>query len=227
MALYDAEIRFTDDAIAQILGALERRGRMQDTLLVVTADHGEEFFEHGRKGHQRTLFEEVVRIPLIVHGPPGRFAAAGRAPTEQVRIVDVMPTLFALCGIDDVPPMNGRDLSPLLAGGALEPEPALLELYANGLALRAARMSTFKVFKAAPQHPGSGFDLLADPHEKVELGPGAPFLDTGLRLIEREQAAAREHGRGRGPSQAGDIDPRILERLRSLGYLGSEEPEDG
>jgi arylsulfatase A-like enzyme len=227
LALYDAEIRFTDDIIAQLLAALERRGRMHDSLLVVTADHGEEFFEHGRKGHQRTLYEEVVRIPLIFHGPPGRFAGAGSVPAEQVRIVDIAPTLFALCGIDDVPAMNGRDLSPLLAGGTLEPEPALLELYANGLELRAARMSTFKVFKAAERHPGSGFDLMADPHEEVELGAGAPFVGTGLRLIEREQAAARELGRGRGPLPADDIDPRMLERLRSLGYLGSGEPEDG
>ncbi|HVS17631.1 MAG TPA: sulfatase [Planctomycetota bacterium] len=226
LALYDAEIRYTDDTLAQILGLLERRGRMDDTLLVVTADHGEEFLEHGRKGHQRTLYEEVVRIPLIFRGAPGRFAAAGSAPIDQVRLIDVMPTLYALCGIDDVPAMNGRDLSPLLAGRALEIEPALLELYANRRDMQAVRMPTFKMFKAAPQHAGSGFDLLADPHERVELGPQAPFFQPGLSLIQRELAAALELGKGRFSIPADDIDPRMLERLKSLGYIGVEGPRD-
>ena len=225
MALYDAEIRFTDDTVAALLEVLERRGRMHETLLVVTADHGEEFLEHGLKGHQRTLYEEVVRIPMIFHGPPGRFAAAGRALADQVRLVDVMPTLYALCGIDDVPPMNGRDLSPLLAGGALEIEPALLELYANRADLKAVRMPTFKAYRARGDRTG-GFDLLTDPAERVDLGPTAPFVEPGQRLIEREHDAAHALGLGRFALVADDIDPRLLEQLEALGYTGDRAPQD-
>ena len=65
LALYDGEIRFTDDILGQILAELERSGRGQQALIVVTSDHGEEFFEHGSKGHQRTLFDEVIKVPLI------------------------------------------------------------------------------------------------------------------------------------------------------------------
>jgi arylsulfatase A-like enzyme len=225
MALYDAEIRFTDDIVAQLLAVLERRGRLHETLLVITADHGEEFLEHGNKGHQRTLYEEVVRIPMIFHGPPGLFAAAGGAPRDQVRLVDVMPTLYSLCGIDDVPAMNGRDLSPLLEGATLPIEPALLELYANRADLKAVRMPTFKAYRAKGDRTG-GFDLLADPHERRDLGPAAPFQEAGQKLIEREHHAARELGKGRFSIPASDIHPRLLEELRALGYFGDELPQD-
>lgn len=66
MALYDAEIRFTDDVLRGIFEDLEARGMLENSLVVLTADHGEEFFEHGQKGHNKTLFDEVLRVPMIV-----------------------------------------------------------------------------------------------------------------------------------------------------------------
>ena len=223
MALYDAEIRWTDDTVADLLAALEARGRLANTILVVTADHGEEFLEHGRKGHQRTLYEEVVRIPLIFRWP-GQLAAAGRSVPDQVRLVDVAPTLFALCGIDDVPQMNGRDLSRLLQGPDLPLEPALTELYANRADMQAVRMPTYKVIQAPPRVPAAGFDLVNDPAEQVLLGPEVPFVQSGRKLIEREQGAARQLGAGRYPTIADDVDPRLLERLRNLGYVDDGGP---
>ena len=117
IALYDAEIRFTDDTLGRLLSLLEKRGRLNNTLVVITADHGEEFFEHGGKGHQRTLFDEVV--------------------PDQVRLIDVMPTQLAMAGVEHPPQMQGRDLTPLLRGGHLPPVAAMSELLVDGRAMRS------------------------------------------------------------------------------------------
>jgi len=227
LALYDGEIRFTDETLAALLKALDARGRLENTIVVVTADHGEEFFEHDHKGHQRTLYEEVVRIPLVFHWK-GRLGTSGGAaapiePAAQVRLVDVMPTLLALCGIEDRPTTNGRDLTPLLRGESLPAEPALTELYSDGRDVQALRMDTYKAIRAAAQHPGTGFDLVADPLERTPLPPAHPLVQTGLKLLRREQERARAAGLGRGAEPAGDIDPAVLQRLRSLGYVGGEK----
>ena len=225
MALYDAEIRFTDDALKQILKRIEASGRAADTIVVVTADHGEEFFEHGGKGHQRTLYEEVLRIPLVVHWPGKLGAAAGAeplAPVQQVRLVDVMPTLLALCGVADVPTMCGRDLSPLLRGGSLPPEPALAELYTEGRDVQALRTETFKTIRAEQRGVLLGHDLLADPGEVKPLPGLHPQVEQGLKVLEAELTEARRAGRGRMAKPAEDIDPAVLEHLKKLGYTGGD-----
>jgi arylsulfatase A-like enzyme len=229
-ALYDGEIRFTDDNLALILDALEAAGRLENTIVVVTADHGEEFFEHGRKGHQHSLYEELVRIPLVFHWK-GRLGTSGGAaapvvPTTQARLVDVMPTLLALCGIDDVPTVNGRDLSPLLRGETLPAEPALTELYADGRELRALRMDTYKALQPAERHPGMGFDLVEDPREQHPLPPEHPLVRSGLKLLQRELERARQAGRGRLAQPSADIEPAVLQRLRGLGYVGGGDDRE-
>ncbi|MEO0651639.1 MAG: sulfatase, partial [Planctomycetota bacterium] len=106
--LYDAEIRFTDDEIGRLLDAFEERGALDSTVVVYTADHGEEFYEHDRWGHQRTLFEPSVRIPIAIAGPgvPNGVRASGRA-----QIHDLYPTLASLCGLDVPGYVEGRDLA--------------------------------------------------------------------------------------------------------------------
>ena len=94
IALYDAEIRFTDEHIGYLFDALERNGLTERTLLIVTADHGEEFFEHGGKGHRRTLFDEVLKVPLLLRLP--NQVPAGLRVSSQVRHIDLMPTILSL-----------------------------------------------------------------------------------------------------------------------------------
>ncbi len=226
LALYDAEIRFTDDTLKALLKELEERGELANTIVVVTADHGEEFLEHGGKGHQRTLYEEVLRIPLVFHWPGHLGASVGAdplVPAQQVRLVDVMPTLLALCGIQDVPTMCGRDLSALLRGDSLTPEPALAELYTEGRDIQALRTDTFKVIRAASRGVLLGHDLLADPEELQPLPGLHPQVANGLKMLDAELDKARRAGRGRGAKPAKDIDPAVLEHLRNLGYTGGGE----
>lgn len=118
---YDAEIRFVDDHLSRLFAKLDRLGVTDDTFVVVTADHGEEFFDHGNKGHRLNLHEETLRIPLVIAGP-------GIAPSvieNGVRLIDVMPTLLDLCGLPPEGDCVGKSLAPLLRG---EDPPELREL---------------------------------------------------------------------------------------------------
>ncbi len=114
-ALYDAEIRWVDDHIAKLMKQLDDLGLADDTYVVVTADHGEEFFEHGEKGHRNNLFETSIRIPLIVIGPGVK---RGQTVTSGVRIIDIMPTLVGLAGLPAPREAMGVSLQPFLDGDA-------------------------------------------------------------------------------------------------------------
>jgi choline-sulfatase len=222
VALYDGEIRFTDDMLGEILTALGSRGRLENTLIVITADHGEEFFEHGSKGHQRTLFDEVARVPLIFHLPG--VIEAGRVIEEQVRIIDVMPSVLALAGVAAPPGLQGRDLGHALRGLGLAPRPALLELLVDGREIRALRSEHRKLISLGGRD-FPFFDLAADPGEARRLaseGWGFDRARAALREQERDALALRKR-RGFGALAVGGVDQQVTERLKALGYV---EPDD-
>ena len=106
LALYDGEIRYTDDEVGRVIDHLAARGALANTLVVVTSDHGEEFLDHGSWEHQKTLYEEVVRIPLIVRGP----GVAARRETAPVSLLDVAPTVLSWAGVAVPPSFQGKSL---------------------------------------------------------------------------------------------------------------------
>lgn len=91
-AIYDEEVRHTDDGIGRLLASLRESGRYEDTWIVVVSDHGEEFLAHGNIGHTITLFEELVKVPLVVR-PPAH-ATGPRRVAAPVTLVSLMPTLL-------------------------------------------------------------------------------------------------------------------------------------
>jgi arylsulfatase A-like enzyme len=223
LALYDGEIRFTDDNLGAILGELRARGMLENTLVVVTADHGEEFFEHGQKGHQKTLFDEVVRVPLVMSWP--RRLDAGRVVRDQVRTIDLMPTLLDAAGARDLPRMQGRSLLPLARGAKLAPAPALCELHADGRDQRALRAPDLKAYAVGHGPDGQvlpsfGLDLKHDALEQRPLAPEAdPRIPPALQRLERAYQPSRELGAWLGaPARAVRIDPLLQRRLEELGY---------
>ncbi len=96
VALYDGAIRYVDDQIGQLIETLEREGLADNTIICVIADHGEEFMEHGKIGHGHGLYENLLRVPWILHLP----GEAGRVVNEACSLVDVMPTLAAAANLD-------------------------------------------------------------------------------------------------------------------------------
>jgi arylsulfatase A-like enzyme len=111
VAQYDEEILYADEMIGRLLKALRKGGRADDTYIVLTSDHGEEFFEHASWGHGNSLYSEVLRVPLIIAGPG---VAKGRVRDELVRHVDLAPTLLDLLSVHAAPGQEGTSYAPLL-----------------------------------------------------------------------------------------------------------------
>jgi arylsulfatase A-like enzyme len=215
VALYDGAVRSTDDAVGELLDALRAAGLEDRTLVVVTSDHGEGLEpERDRTWHRRRLHDDLLRVPLLVRFP-GR-VPAGRVVHEQVSLVDVLPTLLDLLGLDPAPGARGRSLRPLLAGppsGSIGPVPAFADTAepAERWQAVAVRTSDFKLIRKTAgggelyrlgDDPGETRNLLAT--AGPELGPLDRLLD-GFR--------ARLDGGG------ADVDAATRERMRSLGYL--------
>jgi arylsulfatase A-like enzyme len=114
LALYDGEISYWDDHLGQLLGTLQGYGLLDEALVAVTSDHGELFGEHGKWIHGNCLYEEVLRVPLLMRYPG--FIAPGQAITAPVQNVDLMPTILDWSGIPLPPELRAVSLRPLLEG---------------------------------------------------------------------------------------------------------------
>jgi len=223
--LYDGEIAAADFHIARVLAWLERAGRLDHTLVVVLADHGEGFGEHQVYSHAHTLHDEEVMVPLLIIPPAGTEAVRGARHGGVVRMVDLAPTILDLTGLAPAGDADGRSLAGIVLGGehgsmAVEAYCEMAPWARPGAPLQpesALRTSGMKLM----YHPGLDryrlFDLLADPYEQIDIydGGAAGTLVTGLG---RHLTAAAEAGTERG-DQVGDLDAGQRERLQALGYM--------
>jgi arylsulfatase A-like enzyme len=228
IALYDAEVRFTDRHVALLLDRLRKAGRLDDTLVVLVSDHGEEFFEHGHYGHNRTLFEEVVRVPLILRYP--RALPRGARLRDLASLADVAPTILALCRLPRPRgpcAMWGRSLLPALDGELDERDAPLdLRLLREDNPLRGMRGPAHKFVQDAGTL--DVFDLARDPRE---LEP-TRLDDTQQGRDPRFERAAKlwselatcSEALGIGESFA-DMPEDLQRRLRDLGYTGESKDQ--
>ncbi len=115
-ALYQGEIAYIDTYIGRMVDALEKAGRLENALLVITADHGDEFFEHGNRGHRQSLSAEVLQVPLLIIQPGG----SGRRSDVVVGLTDILPTIAEFAGVDAPATSLGRSLLPAVRGEDLE-----------------------------------------------------------------------------------------------------------
>jgi arylsulfatase A-like enzyme len=217
-ALYDAEVAYLDHELRSLFDALRARGFLDHAVVVVTADHGEEFQEHGGSMHGRSLFEEVVRVPLLVLAPG---LPAGRRIGQPVSLVDVAPTLLELAGLPPEPRFGGRSLTPLLRGADAQPAPVMLELARNP-ELRAddrihasGLVDDGRKLLVGPDGSLSLFELAGDPGERAPADPSA--APEGAELTARLERARAKLGTPARPSEPLDAEQRKL--LRALGYL--------
>ena len=213
-ALYDQEIAFLDDAFGELLGWLRETGAYENTVVVVTADHGEGFYEHGELQHGFEPFEEVTRVPLLIRLPTW-MEIETTTIDDPVGLVDLMPTLLDLAGLQPPRRAEGRSLLPLLRQGELEGRPVYLE-HAGTFGLRG---STHKLLVAADGEVRC-YDLRTDPQELVPLPDPLPpecrILGEGLTVLKAQLEASQ---RIQEPTEAVPLEPEELEALRSLGYL--------
>jgi len=225
-ALYDGEIRFTDDTLGEILGELDRRGLKDSSIIAITADHGEAFYEHGVHGHRWTLYEEEIRIPLVVRYPPT--IPANLRIRHPASIIDIAPTLLELAGAPTLPGATGRSLAPLFRtpDGPWEDRAVVCELNVPlfGIHAFALRDSRWKLIYDLRWHRTRVFDLLGDPREQSALvGDASPF--TSEEIDGRYERASRELEEASRRMPVGDRRdtppiPKVTEdQLRALGYV--------
>lgn len=227
IALYDGEISFMDASIGALFRAIEAQGLWDQTLVVVVGDHGEGFGEHGQIWeHSGTIFDEVVRVPLIVKPLGG--GERGRRVAALARTIDIAPTVLALAGLPPLAAADGITLTGLSHGGreAEPPAEVLLEALRDRqvmptgwsfLGLRDQRQKLMLLYPEKGEPQPSLFDLLADPAEQTPIA--APRLDTLERWTRRtlnEDAALKQAGRA---DAYRDLDALTSEALRSLGYI--------
>jgi len=171
--LYDAEVRSADDALAGFFRGLDERGVLANAIVVIVSDHGEEFWDHGSLGHANGLYEEQIRVPLLIHLPGQATRADIHAP---VSLLDVAPTLVDLAGGAVPESFEGRSLRPMLHGGtALPPAPVVSELI-QGEAFRRRQHERALVSGDAKLIADVGgaariYDLAADPAERDAQEP--------------------------------------------------------
>jgi choline-sulfatase len=212
VALYDADVLATDQAIGGFLGWLDAQGLREDTVVVVTADHGEEFFDHGGTGHGQQ-YAELLRVPLVMDHP-GLRAHAVRVVDAPTPSVDVVPTLLDLLGLAPDPLLPGVSRVPAMASEVPPPRLAFSGT-AHGPGVRAAVWSETHHL-VVQDGERRLFDAVTDPRETMDIAPaigdGSPGLSRELDgwLAGLQPAAAWEPV---------ELDALTEEQLRALGYL--------
>jgi arylsulfatase A-like enzyme len=168
-ARYLGEIETVDRSLGDLLAAFEEQGLAQDTLMVFTSDHGEAFDEHGGEIHGRRLYEENIRVPLVVV-PPRRAGLPPRLIDVAVRGVDVAPTIADLVGAPFLSDLAGRSLAPTILHGEAPPTlPVLVECFRLGGESRSLLRWPLKIIDSERAGVMELYDLSADPAERRNL----------------------------------------------------------
>ena len=228
-SLYDAEVAFLDDELRRLMAGLEARGLLQHSIVVVTADHGEELGEHQLVGHGVSLYNQELHVPLIV---VGQGVPVGQVVREPVSLMDVAPSLLALIGQPAEPRFAGRSLVPLLQGGTA-PVDIVAELFQASTTFDARRHSSaivrgnHKLLTIAGNWrtvaDAEMYDLAADPAETKPVGyvggprqlaAGTPELALAEDLVRALQQTETRLASSATPQERAPVDEKMRERLR-------------
>lgn len=221
---YDSAIRYTCDQLARVLERLREAGTYDETLVILTADHGEELFDHGGFGHAYTLHREVLHVPLFVKLPGQRSRRMQSSPTS---LLDIHPTLLSLVGLDVPVGLHGRSLAQLLGGesgeeGLTDVDRSIYfqesSLRMAGRALLAGDLKLIEIDRDYEQRKDVRqlFDLRTDPEERHDLASERPEVVEQLarRLAERSRLYERTEDAPTEPVG----EPIDEDLLRALGY---------
>ncbi len=219
VAQYDGDVAYGDQEFGRFVSELKKRGIYDRALIVFVGDHGEEFQDHGQFLHGKTVFDELIRVPLIVKFPNQAFA--GRRVTQQVQTADILPTILETLGqeVPRPPAIVGHPLTPVVRGGA--PEPAVVsEISHRGFVAHGMRAGTDKyVQRFSPQEDELYFDLRKDPREQsshvAENRERVRLLKAGVEAAMVPNPF-RHHLKFQGPGE-------FVVKLRSGGWIEGAE----
>jgi arylsulfatase A-like enzyme/Tfp pilus assembly protein PilF len=218
---YEGEVAFADYCVGQVLERLRQLGLYDDTLIVITGDHGEMLGEHGELNHGFFIYEGALRVPLVVRAPHAQ--ATARQVDLPVSLIDIVPTVLSMVGAEVSKKVQGMDLSPWLtgrgAGGGARPlyaETVTPTRYYGTNSLLGVIADGWKYIETTRPEL---YDLRSDPAEAVNLLEREPARADALgRTLVAILAAA---GRAPGPApESAALDDASRQRLAALGYLG-------
>ena len=215
---YRAEISFMDSYLGSVMKRLEKGGHADDTLLIFTSDHGEEFREHGGVGHGSQVYEEMLRVPFVMR-LPGVLPAGVRIEADA-RLIDLPRTLYDLLGIESEVPLRGESLLALIANPSERPARVT---YGNSIRdTSSVGLENYKLVRTGGESESFAlYDLNEDPGEKNDVAADHPVVVGTLMQLHRanllgaQQSPADEVA---SPSLDG-VEPGVLENLRALGYI--------
>jgi arylsulfatase A-like enzyme len=216
---YMGEIAYIDDCLGRFFSELDKRGILDKTLVVLTADHGEEFFEHSMWGHGHSLFNEVVDIPLIMRYPA--LIPPGTKVSTLASLVDILPTLYDFSGIQASHVLPGKSLLPFLREGD-----AVADGHKSyGEVLRGGQMAlyitdgTYKLLKCEKGvlEETLMFSILEDPSENTNLSDSLPDLKNSL-LIAMEEIHKSSSSNAVEQKEV-EIDKTTEDQLKAMGYI--------
>lgn len=213
--LYDGEVAYTDHEVGRLVDGLEQLGLADSTIIALTADHGEEFLDHGGFEHGHTLYDELLRVPLIICAGN---ASQMRSVPSVVAQVDLAPTLCELAGVQPHPAFVGRSLVGLMNGEADDDHPVAFQGNFWGKPLRGWLQGGYKLI-LDPNGTASLFNLVDDPQETKELRNLDPErveqMTADLKLAYKRMSIHVQ-----GEESPVRLSPEELARLEALGYTG-------
>ncbi len=223
IARYDAGIRSTDQQVGHFLDWLGRRGLLEDTLVVVVSDHGEEFLEHGRFGHQQLYLDPNLRVPLLFHHPSLR----PRTIDQTVELTNVAPTVLEMLGVSGLPSAVGSSLAPWLRGAEMSIEPIAYAEKGGRAAQRTVVTDRYQLLSGGARWKTQLYDLLDDPDATRDISSKHP--EVTAKLYQALRSRHRQAVRTRRTLVSGDASrkdrPGLREKVRrELEVLGYLEP---
>jgi arylsulfatase A-like enzyme len=236
--LYDADIRANDDEIGKLVAALAARGALDDMIVVVTSDHGEEFMEHGGTSHGFTVWNELLHVPLIIVAPG--LLPQGLVVKEPVQSIDIYPTLLDLLQLPAPEGLQGISVAPLLRGEPADGHPIFSENHespgseqiffpmGNTLSVLRGPWKLILNLKSPAFRPRPRRELyridrdFAEQEDLAAKEPGVADELEKLLLANWAADCARHEGvavKSLTIEELRESDPETLERLRRLGYV--------
>lgn len=222
LALYDGEIRYTDGCVAELLRVFATSGVLVNTIVVLFGDHGDEFYEHGKTAHGRTLYDEIIHVPLIFR-EPGRFPPGKRinAVTSQI---DIMPTILDYLGVSCEGPMQGASLRPLIEGKAERLHETVWAEVNAWIHVQAVVCNHHKLIRNVSNDTWEFYYLHLDPDELTNWYAQPSKTDVQLALMGqwerwiRDNTAFAEVLTNGEPIEKVRLSEQQLRKLRALGY---------
>lgn len=208
-SLYDSELREVDRSLGKLFRHLEERGLLETTLVILTSDHGEEFWEHGSCEHVKTVYDELIHVPLFVRGPGVDSGSEARAVAASI---DIAPTVTEALGIPPLHSIDGRSLFNASARDIFSE--AQFHYDSRHLRRYSVVVGSRKLIHNLDLDARALYDLKSDPGEHrdlLERTPAPPRLEESLRKYIDQGAPAEQH--------EGELDSKTIEQLRQLGYI--------